>query len=294
MARLAVAITSILVALLAGLAYVGRTLYNEETRYPFVYSLFGADPKLNAAWLSTETMLPCTKLEVIWARGSTEPSPLGYMIGPKFKLAIEKNLGMDAQDVLIIGLDYMATFELPLSPQTGIERLAERVRRRAKQCPDMSFALAGYSQGADVIYYALSHLEEQKDRIVALTPFAHPLVSIGWPPYYKGRVLNLCNPGDRGCGGSGLLKHFYYGANGTELHEAAAQFIAKKFREGPSSSRGPASLDHLPPPGSGGSFLLPWKAWPPREWTDEFKGGWVPPTVGLQGETMKDINIDKL
>lgn len=294
MARPVLIITSFLVALLAGLFYVGRILWNPETRFPFVYGLLKADPKLNAAWLSTETMLPCTKLEVIWARGSTEPPPLGYMIGPKFKLAIEKNLGINPEEVLVIGLDYMATFDLPASPEQGIARLAERVKRRAKQCPDMRFVLAGYSQGSDVLYYSLESIAEHKDKIVAITPFAHPLVSIGFPPYYSGRVLNLCDQGDRGCGGKGLLKHFYYGANRTELHEIAAQFIAKKVKEAPSSSSGPAFLDKLPPPGAGGSFLLPWKAWPPQEWTEEYKGGVVPPTVGLKGETIKDVNLDEL
>ncbi|KAF2093442.1 alpha/beta-hydrolase [Rhizodiscina lignyota] len=283
---------AILVAIVGSITWLGRTLWIDELRYPFMFRISGGDPSLNVAWKSTETDLPCAKYEIIYARGSTEPTPLGYLIGPKLAAELRKHLGDDPKEALIVGLDWMANFVLPDSGVQGIERLIERVQRRAKQCPNMHFALAGYSQGADVIRISLQSLTDYKEQIRAIAVWGDPLTSIGWPPYYKGRVLNLCNPGDRACGGKGIIRHFIYATERDELHVPAAEFIAEKLKD-EREGTGPAAFERLPVIGAGVAFLFPWKEFPPPEWQVDFPEGVVAPTIGLKGVGMQDIKAWK-
>lgn len=282
------AITAIFVAFLGGIIWLGRTLWIDDLRYPFIYRVSGGDPSLNRAHLSTETELPCAKYEFIYARGSSEPSPLGYHVGPKLVNELYNQLGDSKEDILVVGLDWQATFDVPTSPLAGMERLEERVKRRAKQCPDMSFALAGYSQGAHAIRGALQNLTKHKNQIKAIAVYGDPLSSIGWPNYYAGRVLNLCNPGDRGCGGNGIVRHFVYEMSGSKLHVAAGEFIAEKIQE-EGKRGGSATVKALPPVEDGPAFVIPWKAFPPPNWKVDYPGGYVAPTVGLKGVGMEEI-----
>ena len=220
----------------------------------------------------TEQDHPCYPYELIICRGSTEPSPLGSSLGPNTKTAIEEILG---DSILVIGLIYPATFELPDSPETGVRNLVTRIEARAKQCPDMKFGLTGYSQGADVIHHSLQQLEGLQDRIAAMAMFGDPLTTVGFPPAYEGRVHNVCDNGDRACGGDGTLGHLTYGRT-PEAYEPAVEFIAKGLQEGtPKPSDPRATMAQLPTAGEAADFLNPLVEWPPEDWAQKYTDGWV-------------------
>lgn len=277
---------SIFAAFLAAVGWLGNTLYKAELRNPLIYRWFGLDPGENAAWLSTETDLPCSKLEVIWARGSLEPAPLGFLLGPRFKQEVEKRFSA-SEDAVFIGLDYPA-IPSESSIDYGKDSLTERISRRSKQCPEMSFALAGYSQGADVIRYTISDLAPYAERIKSITVFGDPVTSIGYPPYYAKRVLSICNPLDRGCGGTAILGHFGYGSKANHLLTvSAAEWVEEKTGD-EMAGKGKKSFAALPPKGEGGQFLLPWAPWPPVNWHKDFIDGEPVQVIGVIGVDSMD------
>ncbi|KAL1957820.1 hypothetical protein VTO42DRAFT_5538 [Malbranchea cinnamomea] len=221
----------------------------------------------------TDEEHPCYPYELIICRATTEPSPLGAQLGPRTKDTIEAILG---ESILVVGLIYPASFDIPESPETGIRNLVTRIRSRAEQCPDIKFALTGYSQGADVIHHSLQQLAELQDRIAAIAMFGDPLTSVGFPPAYEGRVYNTCNSRDRACGGRGTIGHLAYGRQ-PEAYEPAVDFIVERLQEAsppvPSDPR--PTLAALPPAGDAADFLNPLVTWPPRDWAQQYTDGWV-------------------
>lgn len=221
----------------------------------------------------TDQEHPCYPYELIICRGSTEPSPLGFSLGPNTKTSIETAL---EDSILTIGLIYPATFDIPDSPETGVRNLVARIEARAKQCPDMKFALTGYSQGADVIHHSLQQLEQHQGRISAIAMFGDPLTSVGFPPVYEGRVHNVCDNGDRACGGEGTSGHLAYGRT-PEAYEPAVNFIVQRLEgtSSPEPSDPRATMAQLPSAGDAADFLNPIVEWPPKDWAQKYADGWV-------------------
>lgn len=113
--------------------------------------------------------------------------------------------------------------------------------------------------------------------------FGDPLTTVGWPPVYEGRVINVCDPADRACGGRGTSGHMTYGK--TNLHKMAVEFIVDRFKNGvpagyPKDNR--ATMKALPKAGDAANFLMPFVRWPPRDWATKYTDGWKAPTVGLK------------
>ncbi|KAK2767495.1 hypothetical protein FQN54_003652 [Arachnomyces sp. PD_36] len=221
----------------------------------------------------TDQEHPCYKYELIICRGSDEPSPLGVSLGPNTKATIEPILG---DDILAIGLIYPATFELPYSPETGIRNLVARIQARAEQCPDMKFALTGFSQGADVVHHSLQELADVQDRIVGIATFGDPLTSIGFPPVYEGRAYNTCDKLDRSCGGEGIDGHSAYGDD-PEAYEPAVDFLVERLEEekSPEPTDSTETMAELPSAGDAAAFLDLQVEWPPADWAQKYPDGWV-------------------
>lgn len=225
------------------------------------------------AHAQTDQDQPCHPYELIICRGSTEPSPLGFSLGPNTKTTIEAALN---DSILVVGLIYPATFDLPDSPETGIRNLVARIEARAEKCPDTQIALTGYSQGADVIHHSLQQLEPHQDRISAIAMFGDPLTSIGFPLAYEGRVHNVCDNADRACGGDGTMGHLTYGRT-PEAYEPAVEFIVHRFKDAslPEPSDPRATMAQLPSAGEAADFLNPLVEWPPKDWAQKYTDGWV-------------------
>lgn len=221
----------------------------------------------------TDQEHPCYPYELIICRATTESSPLGTQLGPRTKDTIEAILD---DSILVVGLIYPASFDIPESPETGVRNLVARIRSRAEQCPDMKFAMTGYSQGADVIHHSLQELEGLQERIAGIAMFGDPLTSVGFPPGYEGRVYNVCHEGDRACGGRGTTGHLRYGRL-PEAYEPAVDFLVERLEEesSPIPNDPRATMHSLPSAGEAADFLKPWVTWPPRDWANEYTDGLV-------------------
>ncbi|KAF1815809.1 alpha/beta-hydrolase [Eremomyces bilateralis CBS 781.70] len=244
------------------------------------------EPGASNSGPTTADRAECFALEWIHGRGTTEPASLGSRLGPNLKNQLVQRLG---NRVNVIGLVFPASFQLPQSPQTGVNNLVARIRQRSQQCPDMLFGISGYSQGADIAHGAIQLLPDYADRILALAMFGDPLTAIGWPAAYADRVINTCDPADQACGGRGTSGHMLYGAEDNVLHVVAAQYITAKFLAGkPAPAAGAKTLKALPQLGDSAKFLTD-RSWPPANWKSKYPDGTVVKPIGLTGTDRQSV-----
>jgi pimeloyl-ACP methyl ester carboxylesterase len=90
-------------------------------------------------------------------------------------------------------------FEYPASlsgSATGVADVPKRIEKMLKECPDMKFALTGYSQGGMVVTSAAAKLPARlADKVLAMVIFgAGEQSSVKGP--LKDRTLANCAPGD--------------------------------------------------------------------------------------------------
>jgi hypothetical protein len=79
----------------------------------------------------------------------------------------------------------------------GITDVNKRLNQMSKECPDMKFAIVGYSQGAGVMHAAAASFSaEVKPKIIAAVMFGDPAHK-GGPGYFSGiKTMNVCNAGN--------------------------------------------------------------------------------------------------
>jgi hypothetical protein len=134
---------------------------------------------------------PCTRLEFIWLRGSGQsleaPSYSAYERAISAKLQLEtvsasyRITELDYPAVSVSPTEYAGLFNLMgafvssgrsfaygSSVNSGIAKLDGYLTNRQSACPTTSFALAGYSQGAQVIADALPQLAPDRILYAAL------------------------------------------------------------------------------------------------------------------------------
>lgn len=141
---------------------------------------------------------PCHPLEVIWLRGSGQTlDDVDYQaffraLRAKFQLEnVRLNYGITELDypaVTVAPTSYVGLFNATgaffssgqgfaygASVESGITSLVGAYRDTLARCPDTQFALAGYSQGAQIIADALSRLDPARVAYAALR-VSHGLV----------------------------------------------------------------------------------------------------------------------
>lgn len=84
----------------------------------------------------------CPPLELIFARGTTEPQGLGTVGSP-----LAKNLASLLPGATSYAVVYPASADFLGSAGKGSTDATARITARAKECPSMKFAIGGYSQG---------------------------------------------------------------------------------------------------------------------------------------------------
>jgi cutinase len=184
-----------------------------------IASLLGAAPAASAA-------TPCSDVELVVARGTLEPGPLGIIVGDN--VFDETKRALPGKNVTAQAVDYPADFETG-SQQAGIVATVRHVTGQAAACPNQKFVLVGYSQGASVIDGAVgvdttgtingspppavipTALEP---RIAAVTLFGNPITAVGRtvPPQYLSRTRDFCQNGDPACqaDGTDIFAHLLY------------------------------------------------------------------------------------
>jgi cutinase len=194
--------------------------------------LVGAAPTAGA--------VPCPDIDVVFARGTAEPSGIGR-VGQAFTNALSSQVG--GRTVTSYAVNYPAGYDF-LTTAEGATDATAHIASMALQCPSTKIVLGGYSQGAAVVDM-LAGVPPLGNRIgeigsaaplpvgstvlvsaVAVfgnpaTKFGNPLTSVG---QFAGRAIDLCKDGDPICSdGRNPLAHRGYE---NDMAQQAANFAA--------------------------------------------------------------------
>ncbi|MEE6177974.1 cutinase family protein [Mycobacterium sp. 050134] len=191
---------------------------------------------------------PCPDVEVVFARGTTEPPGVGR-VGQSFVDTLRSHVG--ARSVSVYPVNYPATTDFPTAVD-GISDAGTHVEQMAAMCPRTKLVLGGYSQGAAVMGFVTSsavpegaHLvaalqpmpADVANHVAAVTLFGKPSsqfmsiineppVTVG--PLYAPKTIELCVPGDPICtGGGDVTAHRRYVEAG--MVDQAADFAASRL-----------------------------------------------------------------
>ena len=201
---------------------------------------------------------PCPDVEVVFARGTSEPPGVGG-VGQAFVDSLRAQAGDRSVGVYAVNYaassDFANNIEFARTVVDGIRDEAVHVQSMAANCPNTKMVLGGYSQGAAVTGFVTSAVVPQgvpaefvpapmppevADHVAAvallgkpsaefLRPYRAPPIVIG-PPYVA-KTIEVCAPGDTICSGAAdggpTIAHALYPVNGM-VNEAAA-FAASRL-----------------------------------------------------------------
>jgi len=194
----------------------------------------------------------CSPLELIIARGTTEPlyPAYGIVVGdPLFEETKKVIPGVTGYKV-----NYPASFE-PTSKSAGTADVLAHLAAQSKACPSQSFVLAGYSQGADLMHSAGAQIPPALyPRIIAIVLFGDPgnrgpnvTSPLGgiippFPDELAQKVKENCEKGDPVCTNSGkvVADHLAYTDDDKGYMPANAAYIKKQFETGGKAGPSPS------------------------------------------------------
>ncbi|MDN4516986.1 cutinase family protein [Mycolicibacterium austroafricanum] len=170
---------------------------------------------------------PCPDVEVVFARGTSEPAGVGR-VGQALADTLRNQLG--GRTVGTYGVNYPASYDF-LNTASGAVDATGRIAYMAAQCPNTRIVLGGYSQGAAVVAM-LAGVPPLGDRIgsigsapplpgalsgnvAAVAVFGNPSAKFGAPVSargaFAGKAIDLCADGDPICsGGRNPFAHTSY------------------------------------------------------------------------------------
>ncbi|KAG9254859.1 cutinase-domain-containing protein [Emericellopsis atlantica] len=159
----------------------------------------------------------CSDFEVLVARGTSEPN---FADGGKFGVIVGDPVVSNLTEILPgsrgYPVQYPASSSIIIGGIRGRRDVVNRIVSQAEACPDQTFALVGYSQGATIMHRAARDIPEALyDRIVALAMFGDPYLrySFGddFPAPLREKLLQNCAEGDATCDqGSCVFWHLTY------------------------------------------------------------------------------------
>ncbi len=168
---------------------------------------------------------PCPDVEVVFARGTTEPPGVGG-IGNAFVESLRSRLG--ERSVGVYAVNYPASRDFGRSTPAGRDDVSAHVQ---------SMVLGGYSQGAAVVDLATAAMPPAvADNVAAAAIFGGPRSSFAdslspgplpaVAPLYSGKTVEMCVPNDPICfeGGRDWGAHGAYVRTG--MVDQAASFAA--------------------------------------------------------------------
>lgn len=180
---------------------------------------------------------PCPDVEIVFARGTTEPPGVGG-IGQAFVDSLRSQVG--GRSVGVYAVNYPASRDFVYSTPAGRDDASTHVQWMAVNCPDTRLVLGGYSQGAAVIDLATTAMPPQvADHVAAAVVFGGPRSSFadtlspgplsGIGPLYTTKTIELCVPNDPICfpGGWDMRAHGAYIQTG--MVNRAAAFAASRI-----------------------------------------------------------------
>ena len=184
----------------------------------------------------------CPDLELVFARGTSEPDGIGR-VGQA--LADQLQAGLGGRTLETYGVNYPASYDF-LTAADGAADATNRITKVADRCPSTRFILGGYSQGAAVVdmLMGIPPLGNKvgdvgsapplpsslADRVVAFTAFGNPSTKFGLPVSaaivpFAGKGIDLCADGDPICSqGRNPFAHTSY--EKSDLVGQAAGFVS--------------------------------------------------------------------
>src|SRR6201991_469373 len=115
---------------------------------------------------------PCPDVEVVFARGTTEPPGVGG-VGQAFVDSLRSQLG--GKTVGVYAVDYPASRDFDSSTPAGANDASTHIQSMAANCPTTRMVLGGYSQGAGVMDLATTAMPAQvADHVAAAALFGAP------------------------------------------------------------------------------------------------------------------------
>jgi cutinase len=162
---------------------------------------------------------PCPDVEVVFARGTTEPSGTGA-VGQAFVDSLRPQVAR--RSVGVYAVNYPATDDYSESASTGANDASAHIRYMAASCPNTKMMLGGYSQGAIVIdlitavpvpvgFTPAPMPAEVAEHVAAVAVFGNPWGRyVGAPltaisPLYGAKAIDLCAPADPICSQGGNM-----------------------------------------------------------------------------------------
>jgi cutinase len=189
----------------------------------------------------TASAQACSDVELIFARGTSEPAGIGR-VGQALADALRPQLG--GRTLSTYGVNYPAGYDF-LTTGAGASDATGRIEAVSAQCPNTRFVLGGYSQGAAVMDM-LAGVPPLGNRIgdigsapplpgsyasdvAAVAVFGNPATKFGNPlnarGQFSGRSIDLCSDGDPICSdGRNPFAHTHY--ESSPFIGQAAGFIA--------------------------------------------------------------------
>lgn len=207
--------------------------------------------------LSTASAHPCPDVEVVFARGTGEPSGVGG-VGQAFVSALRTQIGAKSMGIYAVNYpargDFTST-DFPKTVTDGIRDESSPVQSVAADCPTTMMVLGGYSQGAVVTGFTTEAAIPRgapttgvpeplpspiADHVAAAALFGKPseqsLQMYGAPPVvigprYASKTIDLCARDDTICNGapngSPTVAHTLYTVNG--MLTQAASFVSSRL-----------------------------------------------------------------
>jgi cutinase len=179
---------------------------------------------------------PCPDVEVVFARGTTEPPGAGG-IGQAFIDSLRSQLG--GRSVGVYAVNYPASRDFVTSTPAGARDASAHLQAIAASCPNTRLVLGGYSQGAGVIDLSTTAVPPQiVEHVAAAALFGAPrsafadTLSPGPLPaiaaQYADKTIDLCVPNDPICSdGRDMRAHGAYVETG--MVNQAATFAATRI-----------------------------------------------------------------
>lgn len=184
---------------------------------------------------------PCPDVEIVFARGTSEPPGIGR-VGQALVDTLQPELAGRTLDTYAV--NYPASYDF-LAAADGAADAAAHIAAMAQQCPSTRIVLGGYSQGAAVVDM-LAGIPPLGDKVgevgsapplpssiarnvAAVAVFGNPSTKFGDPvsasSLFAGKAIDLCSDGDPICShGRNPFAHTTYETSG--YPSQAANFVA--------------------------------------------------------------------
>ncbi|PEG36611.1 cutinase [Mycolicibacterium agri] len=203
------------------------TLPRSSARRTAVLAALGTAAAALVGTAPAATADPCPDVEVVFARGTSEPPGIGR-VGQAMADTLAAQIA--PRTVSSYGVNYPADYDF-LTAADGAVDATNHIASMAAQCPSTKIVLGGYSQGAAVVDMlagvpplgnkigsigsAPPMSASTASNVAAVAVFGNPATKFGLPltssGLFAGRAIDLCKDGDPICSnGRNPLAHRGY------------------------------------------------------------------------------------